>query len=259
MNIKESYQFTTSILSVLKNCTGIIRDYNKGKDSVEIYKNVRLFADDLLRILEIDIDVSGEENLIQGPGIICPNHNSLLDIPAIFSFPGRKYFGAKIELYEYPLFGKAMEYAGMCKIDRSDREQAIRSLDEAAVRVIVESKDKSLNDSAYLIMFPEGTRSTLPDYEMLPFKKGAFVLSYNKQLPIIPVAGFGAKELVPKKSVVAKPGTMYLQIMDPLMPEDYYNPEDDSRVHRKESINDLLNDTRTRLETGIAELMQKHS
>jgi lysophosphatidate acyltransferase len=41
--------------------------------------------------------------------------------------------------------------------------------------------------STSIWMFPEGTRSMREAHDMLPFKKGAFHLAVQSQLPIVPV------------------------------------------------------------------------
>lgn len=44
-----------------------------------------------------------------------------------------------------------------------------------------------LRDQISLWVFPEGTRSSKPDPTLLPFKRGAFHLAVQAQVPIVPV------------------------------------------------------------------------
>ena len=64
-------------------------------------------------------------------------------------------------------------------IDRGNRENARLAFDGAA------SQMKSERQSVYI--FPEGTRSYTSHADMLPFKKGAFHLAVQAQVPIVPV------------------------------------------------------------------------
>ena len=80
---------------------------------------------------------------------------------------------AKKELERIPFFGTAWKAAGHISIDRSDRTSAIQSLRRAG-RSIREQRST-------VIIFPEGTRSLTG--EMLPFKKGAFMLALEADVP----------------------------------------------------------------------------
>jgi len=64
------------------------------------------------------------------------------------------------------------------------------------------------------LIFPEGTRS--PTGALGPFKKGAFHVALDAQSRIVPVAVSGARELMPKGAFRVRPGTVTVQILDPI-------------------------------------------
>jgi 1-acyl-sn-glycerol-3-phosphate acyltransferase len=66
-----------------------------------------------------------------------------------------------------------MKSAGYIEIDRHNREKALQSIDEAALRI---RKGKSI------MTFPEGTRSR--DGEINAFKQGAFHLAIKRACPL---------------------------------------------------------------------------
>ena len=63
-------------------------------------------------------------------------------------------------------------------------------------------------------MFPEGTRSRTED--MLPFKKGAFVLAIQAQVPIVPMTMIGADRLLAPDTPWLYPGVIRVLIHDPI-------------------------------------------
>lgn len=144
----------------------------------------------LLGLAGVRVEVEGVEHLrVGGPQVLVCNHQSLVDILALFAaLPVSLRFVAKMELSGIPLFARAMRRAGHVFIDRSDRSQAVRTMKDAGERM----REEGLS----LGLFPEGTRS--PEGRLQPFKKGAFVLAIDTQTDLVPVAVEGGAAILPK-------------------------------------------------------------
>ena len=243
--IKKPFQLPYLGYHIFKAANKIIIDNILGRSFEDKYEHVFKFGRKMIDAFDIDIQFSGLENYIEEPAIICQNHTSVIDFPVLLheNIPGRKYFGAKIPLFKrlrYPFFRHAMSDLGMIKIDRDDPASAYKCLYKGAD--MVKRECIGTKEKAYLIMYPEKTRSKLPDYEMLPFRPGAFKVGKFKHLPIIPLVTIGAKELMPKRSLEVKAGTVYMRVCEPLYPQDYLNWEE------------VQAETRKRMEAGIEHL-----
>ena len=142
----------------------------------------------LLKSVGIKLEVYGRENLEPGrPAIYAANHQSAFDIFVLLAVLPPVKFLAKIELFSIPLFGLALARAGSLPVDRSNRQSSMKSIDRAA---------RAVREGSSIIIFPEGTRST--SGEMLPFKKGGFVLAIKSGQPIVPVSISGAGAVLPR-------------------------------------------------------------
>jgi 1-acyl-sn-glycerol-3-phosphate acyltransferase len=159
-----------------------------------------------LRLAGIRLTAGGRENLPAGAVIFMANHQSQYDIPALYAgIPGQFRWLAKAELFRIPLFGLAMRRAGYIPVNRSDRREALLSMDRAA-RLIAGGRS--------VVVFPEGTRS--PDGRLLPLKKGGFMLALKSQVPIVPVAIHGTGRLLPKGSRLLRGGSVRVDILPPI-------------------------------------------
>ena len=157
-------------------------------------------------LLGVSPRLSGLEHLAgRGPFIFAPNHQSHLDILLLLAnLPGRVRFAAKRELWQHPVMGAVLDTLGMVPIDRERPEHAVEALNRAAAE----------RDS--FVIFPEGTRSRTGD--LLPFKKGAFVLAIATGLPIVPLVLRGTRRLMPRGSrLTVVPGEAEIIIEEPIL------------------------------------------
>jgi 1-acyl-sn-glycerol-3-phosphate acyltransferase len=144
----------------------------------------------------------GMEHLPPGPCLFAANHQSLLDIPALFLvLPDGSRFLAKESLFRIPVLGWAMTAAGCIPIDRSNRARAVRTLRDAAERV---------RAGTSVVLFPEGTRSR--NGRLAPFKKGVFHLAAAAGVPVVPVAISGSYRILRPGTLVVRPGTLRLSM-----------------------------------------------
>jgi 1-acyl-sn-glycerol-3-phosphate acyltransferase len=162
----------------------------------------------ILRVSGVRVRVVGLERLpTDAPKIIVSNHQSWYDVFALAAVvPGPYRFIAKKELARIPLFGRAWLASGHISVDRSNRQAAIRSLDEAG-RLIRE-------DNSSVVMFPEGTRSETG--ELLPFKKGAFMLAIHTGVDIVPVGVSGGRSVFPKGAWRVRSGEIIVRFGEPI-------------------------------------------
>jgi 1-acyl-sn-glycerol-3-phosphate acyltransferase len=61
-----------------------------------------------------------------------------------------------------------------------------------------------------VVIFPEGTRS--PDGHLKEFKAGSFTLAIQAQVPIIPIAVTGSRDVMPKHSRWIRGGVITVTI-----------------------------------------------
>lgn len=164
------------------------------------------WARNIVRNARIDLEVVGKGNMKPGETyLVMSNHQSLYDIPVIFEVVGPNIrMITKKELFRVPIFGNALAIGGFISIDRSDRRAAIRSLDEA--RALLAS-------GTHVWIAPEGTRSRTG--ELLPFKKGAFYLALEAELPILPVTLRGTRDALAAKGLRSRAGAHVLATIHP--------------------------------------------
>lgn len=148
---------------------------------------------------------------VPDPCVLMSNHQSVFDIAAIVeTLPDLDWrFVAKRELLRVPFFGWALALANQIIIDRSNREQSVRSLRAAAQRI---------RDGASVIIFPEGTRSS--DAVLRDFKSGGFHLAIEAGVPVVPVTVSGTQRTTPKGSLRIESGPVHVRYGAPIPTAD---------------------------------------
>lgn len=158
------------------------------------------------------VTVIGRENVDpQQSYVIVSNHQSQFDIFVLYGWLDIDFkWVMKQELRKVPVIGIACERLGHIYVDRSNREAALASIDGAKQRIV---------DGTSVLFFPEGTRSR--DKLMRPFKKGAFRMALDLQLPILPVSIQGTREILPSDTLDLYPGRATMIIHPPIPVADY--------------------------------------
>lgn len=137
--------------------------------------------------------------------VVVANHQSQFDIPVVYGWIGLDLrWVAKAELSRIPFVAAGCRAIGHIFIDRADPDQARTAINRAVGR---------LKPGTGLMFFAEGTRSRTG--ELLPFKKGAFRVAVDQQLPILPVTIIGTRDILPAKSLRIRPGRVRLVIHPP--------------------------------------------
>jgi 1-acyl-sn-glycerol-3-phosphate acyltransferase len=188
--------------TLLVICTGVPLSLIK-PDYLHSY--ARFWARISLLLAGVRLAVDGQSHLPpDGRTVIyMPNHQSNFDILVLFAgLPGQFRWLAKAELFHVPLFGLAMRRIGYIPIDRSDGRKALQGIAAAAHRI---------TEGTSVIIFPEGTRS--PEPTLLPFKKGGFILALQAQVPVVPIAICGSRDIMPKHSGWIRKGTIHLHLL----------------------------------------------
>ncbi|KAJ1353210.1 hypothetical protein KIN20_009803 [Parelaphostrongylus tenuis] len=110
------------------------------------------------------------------PFIIIANHQSALDVLGMtYCWPKNCVVMLKSSLKFLPGFNLAAYLCNAVFINRFSKEKAHKALD-STLEAITKYQRK-------VWIYPEGTRN--PGNVMLPFKKGAFVLSMEAKVPIV--------------------------------------------------------------------------
>ncbi len=177
----------------------------------------KLWAPVLLWAGGAQFSVRGLEQVdFSKPAIYVSNHQSTLDIPALFvALPVPFRFVAKQQLKLVPFLGWYMSLAKFVFIDRKNHKRALRSLEVAAERI---------RGGVSIVMFAEGTRSA--DGSVMPFKKGPFALAIKAGVPLVPIAIDGSGKLMPKNSWNITPGPVIVQVGAPVDPAPFGEDRD---------------------------------
>jgi 1-acyl-sn-glycerol-3-phosphate acyltransferase len=148
-------------------------------------------------------------------------------------------FLAKVELFNTPLVGAALRKGGQIPVYRRTRD-AVNSLRDA---------ESALAAGELVIIYPEGTCTRDPDLWPMASKTGVARLALASDVPVIPVAHWGAHRILaykskrpslfPRKPVLAIAG----------------RPFDMSPYRGKDPTNETLREITDRLMTEVKTLL----
>ncbi|MCD6041165.1 MAG: plsC [Burkholderiales bacterium] len=161
------------------------------------------------RILGIEWQVEGRENLPTRPSVILSKHQSAWETMAFqMIFPPQVHV-LKRELLWIPFFGWGLALMSPIAINRSRGTSALRA--------IARRGRERLAQGFWVVVFPEGTR-VAPGEERKYHLGGAW-LAVEAGAPVVPVA-HNAGLLWPRNAFLKRPGKIIVRIGPPIEPAD---------------------------------------
>ncbi len=166
----------------------------------------------VIKVLLLKVIVTGRENLKEKESyVFVSNHQGAFDIFLIFGHLGRNFkWMMKQQLRSMPFIGFACEASHHIFVDRSNPSAIMKSYEKAR---------HTLKDGMSLVVFPEGSRSYTG--RMGKFKRGAYVLADELQLPVVPLTINGSFDVLPRTSkwLWVKRYPLSLTIHQPIYPK----------------------------------------
>lgn len=156
----------------------------------------------------VSVKVQGRENIDAHTSyVFVANHQGAFDIFSIYGFLGHNFkWMMKASLRKIPFVGYACYKGGHIFIDRSNTASIKDSLTQA---------ERKLSGGMSLVVFPEGSRSRTG--RLGNFKRGAYFLATELNMPVVPVTIDGAYDVMPRSAKIPRPGTIRLTIHRPIV------------------------------------------
>ncbi|POY71937.1 hypothetical protein BMF94_5045 [Rhodotorula taiwanensis] len=213
-------------VSILMSLVGRGRDIN--------WVVARSFERSTAPLVGVKFRVEGREHLDENrPAVLVGNHQTMVDILYLGAvFPQGASIMAKRELLYTPLLGQYMLLSKAVFVNRAKREDAVKVF----AKVASEMKRRALS----LFIFPEGTRSASPVPSLLPFKKGAFHLAVQAQLPIVPIVCENYAHVYHSKAKRFDSGEIVVRVLPPISTEGVTSSHDDIQALTDKTRNAML-------------------
>jgi 1-acyl-sn-glycerol-3-phosphate acyltransferase len=170
----------------------------------------------LLPVWSVHID--GREKAVRDTTyVIISNHQSMLDILLLNCLRYRFKWISKIENLNVPVIGWYLRMADYIIVNRGNEESKTEMLEKSY---------NCLKKGISIMIFPEGTRSL--NNQIGFFKRGAFQLAMQANVPLLPVLIDGTGGILPKHGMIFKSGhQISIRVLNPIYPDAFGtdNPE----------------------------------
>lgn len=195
----------------------------------------------ILRCAKVHLDIQGQPLPTNDETfVVMSNHQSFYDIPVMYQTLRRRLrMVAKTELFQIPIWSRAMRESGTIELNRSDRRAALETLKKAG---------EQIRQGTNVWIAPEGTRSRTG--VMGPFKSGGFHMALEAEVKILPVSIVDSLHVMSANSLIMTPKqTIHVVVHEPV----------DTMAFGRRKRDELATVVRAAIASGLPEELRGHA
>lgn len=218
------------VLTALTSATIIVAAL-LGDTNVVPYQVSRLWSKSACWLFLISVEVKGREHLDSSRSyVFLANHQGYWDIFLVYGYLGKPFkWMMKEYLRKMPFIGIACKFSQQIYVGNTTN----------SIARAVKLAERTLKGGMSMTIFPEGTRSH--DGCVAPFKRGAFLLAHQIQLPIVPITINGSYDVLSRHDAWIHSGHMSMTIHKPIEPDERSGmTEQELMNHVRQIINSEL-------------------
>lgn len=161
-------------------------------------------------LARVDVTVRGRDHLPVDSCVVVANHASYIDGVLLNGYlPARFGFVIKGEMRDIPIVHFLLRRSGSKFVERKETTGSSRD-----ARLLV----KAAQGGESLGFFPEGTFLIEPG--LGHFRPGAFVAAKRGDMPVVPIAILGSRELLPSGRLLPRRTKLIIEILPAIAPGD---------------------------------------
>jgi len=158
----------------------------------------------------VGVTVRGIDNLPLDSCVVVANHASYIDGILLNGYlPARFRFVIKGEMRNIPVVHFLLRRSGSKFVERKETSASSRD-----ARQLV----KAAQGGESLVFFPEGTFRLEPG--VWRFRPGAFVAAVKGEMPVVPIAISGSREMMPSGRLLPRKADLIIDVLPAIAPGD---------------------------------------
>lgn len=187
------------------------------RNSTFVHAEQMLWSRSFFWLLFLPVSVDGIEHIQKGQSyVFVANHQSALDVWVIYGWLPVVYkWLMKAELRKVPFVGTACKAAGHIFVERQNARASMKSLQQI---------ERQLTNGVSTVIYPEGTRSK--DGQVGRFKRGAFQVALDLNLPVIPISLTGCYEALNRYAKYVTWHPIHMHIGEPIDLKQFAEPDE---------------------------------
>jgi 1-acyl-sn-glycerol-3-phosphate acyltransferase len=200
-----------------------------------IHKVVNSWADHVLKVIGVKVDIIGIENIPKEECLFVSNHQGNADFLLLMAKLDKHLgFIAKKELLKIKIVSMWMKEMHCVFLDRDNIRESLKGINEGA---------ENLKNGYSMVIFPEGHRSK--SHKLGEFKKGSMKLAVKAGVPVVPLVVDNTFKVFEEKKGRLTKTKVTLSILKPI----------DVKTLTKEEKTDLAEIVREKIDEELKKIV----